>query len=139
MNEMQATTMSVATSTTTFKKLCKCIAGSMDVEGAVEKFLAPQKGRPLSAEKVIQELDLLIKTCGSLPNWKAVVDTAKKINEKLVSQISQVPQFGQQKADEISCRKNGDTFVVTMNGREMSFSSKQISFFNKIVKVCNEQ
>ena len=119
---------------TTENKLFKCITSSISAAEAAEKFISPQRGRPVKDLEV--ELESLINKYSKNLKGHAVVETAKIILEKMNSQ--NLPQFNSSKEEEIVVKDIGDYYVIIKDSKVYKHSKKQIKFFRDVLELIDK-
>jgi len=121
---------------TTENKLFKAISNSLSAAEAAEKFISPQRGRPVKDLEV--ELESLINKYSKNVKGHAVVETAKIILEKMNS--NDLPQFNSPspKEEEIVVKDVGDYYVIIKGDKIYKYSKKQIKFFRDVLELINK-
>jgi sporulation protein YlmC with PRC-barrel domain len=132
-------------------KIFNIIKSSISAAEAAEKFLAPQRGRPV--KDLENELKVMIDKYSNNIKGQAVVMTAKAILEKMNSQ-NDLPQFSKpvEKSVEkpveklpvpvIRVKKIGDDYIITKSVDGFmsiyKYSQKQRNLFKSITKLLDK-
>jgi hypothetical protein len=120
---------------TTENKIFKCITTSTSAAEAAEKFISPQRGRPVKDLEI--ELESLINKYSKNVKGHAVVETAKIILEKMNS--NNLPQFNSPpKEEEIVVKDIGDYYVIIKDSKIYRHSKKQIKFFRDVLELIDK-
>jgi len=129
-------------------KIFNIIKSSTSATEAAEKFLAPQRGRPV--KDLENELKVMIDKYSNNIKGQAVVMTAKAILEKMNSQ-NDLPQFSNvekpvekpvEKLPVIRVKKIGDDYIITKSVDGFmsiyKYSQKQRDLFKSITKLLDK-